>query len=129
MSEQTPQSTDGNSTEQTVATPHQQYTDQVNRPEDVAAAFFKKEKPVLKMLLSKMSAKEIRRTVMNAAAFPLIDKGDVPTTPEGKRAVLLIEEMLMNKSLMVLTQEFQKAEAAMNKQKEQPTTEGTESNG
>ena len=88
--------------------PKQEFQQQM-APADVAAAFFRKEKPVLKMLLAKMSAKEIRRTVMNAAAFPLIDKGDMPTTKEGKRAALLIGEMFLNKSLMVLTEEMNKA--------------------
>lgn len=91
--------------------------------EDVTAAFFKKQKPVLKSLLSKMSAKAVRRFVMNVAAFPLVDKGDLPQTEEEKQAAYIFSEMTLNKSLMVLTQEMKKVEQAQRQQQEKGITE------
>lgn len=126
---------DGNNTpvqevvENTALTPKNEFTEGRFDPADVTAAFFKKQKPVLKRLLSQMSAKQMRRFVMNVAAFPLVDKGDLPQTQQEKDAAYIFSEMSLNKSLMIMTEEFKRTEAAMNKQKEQPATEGTESNG
>jgi len=111
--------TDGNDTQRPDVTPGS-----IGNPEDIAAAFFKKEKPHLKLLLTKMSAKQLRRFVMNVAAFPLVDPGDLPKTPEEKQAAYIFSEMTLNKSLMILAAEMKKAEEAI-KQKEKVNEENS----
>ena len=102
-------------------------TPEIGSPEDLAAAFFKKEKPHLKMLLQKMSAKQLRRFVMNVAAFPLVDKGDLPQTEEEKQAAYIFSEMSLNKTLMILSVEMKKAEQTLKAQKEEKENGETQS--
>lgn len=85
---------------------------ETHRPEDIAAAFFKKEKPRLRGLLMNMSAKQIRRFVMHVAAFPMHDAGDNPKTDAERRAAYLFNEMVTNKTLMILSLEMQKVDEA-----------------
>lgn len=84
-------------------------------PADLAGAFFRKEKPVLKALLANLSAKQLRRVFMNAAAFPFTDAGDVPRTEVEKKAAYIFSEMTMNKCLMILTRELEKVQEAETK--------------
>lgn len=90
----------------------------IGNPEDIAAAFFMKEKPRLKFLLKNLSAKQLRRVIMNVASFPLTDPGDLPKTKEEKDVAYIFSEMTLNKSVMILTKEMQKAEEALKKQQE-----------
>lgn len=89
-------------------------------PEDLAATFFKMQAPKLSRLLHEMSAKQLRRIIFNVVSFPLIDTKYAPKVQEEKDAVYLMTEMMFNKSIMQLTIEMQKAEAAMLKQETNP---------
>lgn len=89
--------------------------DNIFRPEDIAAAFFMKEKWNLKRILTNMSVKQIRRFVMHVAAYPMHDPGDTPKTDAEKSAAHLFNEMVTNKTMMQLAVEMEKAEAASNK--------------
>lgn len=82
----------------------------MGEPEDYAAAFFKKQKPVLKSLLNEMSAKQIRRFVMHVAAFPLHNEGEVPKGKEEIFAARIFNEMVHNRMIMQLAAEWKKVE-------------------
>lgn len=82
-------------------------------PEDLAAVFFKGQKPKLQALLSKMSAKQLRRVLYNAVAYPLVEKFNLPRTQDERDALYLVHEMVLNKTVMQLHFEMTKAEDAV----------------
>ena len=96
-------------------------------PEDLAAAFFRLQGPRLKELLVKLNAKQLRRVVINACSYPFTEKEYNPRTPNEKQALYLIHEMVLNRSIMQLHFEMQRAEEVANKQNNN-VSEG-ESNG
>lgn len=85
-------------------------------PADAAAAFFGMQKTKLAMLLENMSAKQMRRILMNACSFPFVDKQYTPRTDEERSAAYLVGEMLTNRMIMQLQYEMQLAEEAVNNQ-------------
>jgi hypothetical protein len=89
-------------------------------PEDLAAAFFRLQGPRLKELLSKLNAKQLRRVVLNACSYPFTEKAYNPRTQTEKQTLYLIHEMVLNRSIMQLHFEMQKAEEAANKQETNP---------
>lgn len=96
---------------------------EVHNPEDIAAAFFKKEKNSLINLLKTLSAKQMRRTLMHVVSYPMIGPGEIHLSDVEKRCAYLINEMMFNKNVMQLAYEMQKVEAAQNKQEETKTGE------
>jgi hypothetical protein len=98
-------------------------------PEDVAAAFFQREKPRLKGLLSNMSSKQIRRFVMHVVSYPMCDAGDMPVTDNEKRAAYLFAEMMTNKTIMQLTLEMQKVDEAQKIEDTKTDEQGVVENG
>lgn len=101
---------------------------ELGNPEDLAAAFFMKEKPRLKFLLKNLSAKQLRRVIMYVASHPLTDPGDMPRTKDEKDAAYIFSEMSLNKSVLVLSAEMQKAEQALKKQEQEKSEDGLETN-
>lgn len=99
----------------------------IHQPEDIAAAFFQRSKPVLKKLLGTMSAKQMRRFVMHVGSYPHHDKGDLPRTEEEKKAAYILNEMMFNKTIMQLAAEAQKVDEAQ-KQEELQKELNNESN-
>lgn len=87
-------------------------TQEKPNPEDLAAVFFKGQKPKLQAILAGLSAKQLRRVVYNAVAYPLVEKFMLPRTKEERDALYLIHEMVLNKTVMQLHFEMQKAEEA-----------------
>lgn len=85
---------------------------EANNPEDVAAVFFSMNQKKLSMLLDKLSAKQLRRVIFNACSYPFVDKQYTPRTDEEKSAAYLVHEMVLNKTIMQLSFEMQKADEA-----------------
>ena len=80
---------------------------------DVAAAFFQLNAPKFEKLLSEMAPYKIRRAVLNAVTYPFIDRGYDPDTDEEKAFAYLVHEMMLNKTIMQLSFEMDKAEQDM----------------
>lgn len=87
-------------------------TQEKPNPEDLAAVFFKGQKPKLLALLANMSAKQMRRVFYNACAYPLVENYHLPRTKEERDLLYLAHEMVLNKTVMQLHFEMQKAEEA-----------------
>ena len=81
--------------------------------EDLAASFFRLEQPRLKILLSKLTSKQLRRVIFNASSYPFVDKAYNPRTDTERQAAYLVSEMVTNKMIMQLSFEMQQAEKAM----------------
>lgn len=95
-------------------------------PEDVAAAFFRMERPRLQALLSQMSAKQMRRVMLYVCSYPFVDGVYRPKDNEEKVAVIL-DRMLYNKAIMQLSWEIKKVDES--NAKENQNKEGEASNG
>lgn len=81
-----------------------------HKPEDVAAAFFKLNSNKLELLLDKLSAKQLRRVIFNACAYPFVDVKYNPRTDEERQTAYVVHEMMLNKTIMQLSYEMQLAE-------------------
>lgn len=94
--------------------------DQINRhnPEDVAAAFFKMEQPKFKKLIESLSHRQLKRLVFQLVSGPLVQQQYVATSEEEKRAYYLGDQMIYNRMIMQLSMEMQKAEEAVQKEKQ-----------
>lgn len=88
----------------------------VHKAEDIAAVFFKMQQPRLKILLSKMSSKQLRRVIFNAVSYPMVEKEYAPRTKEERDALYLVHEMTLNKTIMQLSFEMNKADNALKEQ-------------
>lgn len=97
----------------------------IHTPEDTAALFFKMNKDKLKQNLAKLSQRQLKRVIMTAAAYPLTDHEHDGASDIEKNSLYLLNEMLINKSVMLLSVEMAKAEQAFNESK-QEASKGTE---
>lgn len=100
--------------------------DEKHAPEDIAAAFFKLNKAKLERLIANLSAKQMRRVIMNACSYPFVDKEYLPRTQEEKQTAYTVSEMMLNKTIMTLSFEMQQAEKAMAQQ--ETSVQNTENN-
>lgn len=85
---------------------------------DVAAAFFRLNAPKFKELLTKMAPYQIRNALMNAVTYPFTDTEYNPETEEERSFAYLVHEMLLNRTIMQLSFEMDKAEQDLKKQEE-----------
>ena len=69
-------------------------------PEDMAAAFFRMQKPRLLMLIEKLSAKQMRRILVNACSYPFVDRAYEPKNETERAVAFLANEMVVNKTIM-----------------------------
>lgn len=106
------------------------------QPEDVAAVFFRMQAPKFRELLTKMAPYQLRRAILNAVVYPLIDTQYDPETEEERQFAYLVHELMLNKTIMQLAYEQQKVEEGLQKEQEVGTmgteetkTEGETSNG
>lgn len=88
---------------------------QGKQPEDMAAVFFRMQAPRFKALLERMAPYQIRSAILNAVVYPLIDTGYNPESQEEREFAYLIHELMLNKVVMQLAFETQKAEEAIKK--------------
>lgn len=95
-------------------------------PADIAAAFFDKNKRLLKTKLSTLSQRQLKRVLFNAAAYPFTDAEYKPRTEEEKSVIYLLSEMMLNKAIMQLQFEMERAEKASNKEQEEKSKEARE---
>lgn len=93
-------------------------TPEQHAPEDVAAQFFMMQKSRLFIMLDKLSAKQLRRLLFNVCSYPFVDKQYMPRTEEEKSTAFLVHELMLNKTIMQLSFEMQKAEEGLKKQEE-----------
>lgn len=84
--------------------------------EDIASAFFLKNKNHLKALIGKMSAKQLRRTIMNSGSYPFTAAGEQPRTKEEKEATHIFGQMAHLKAMIIMAEEVKRVEAALNKE-------------
>lgn len=91
--------------------------DPAGLPADKAAAFFMKSAQELSRLIKDMSLRELKRMVMNVAAYPYIDikvpkKGSIE-----ERATYFFNEMTTHKMIMQLQFEQEKVLKEMEEEK------------
>jgi hypothetical protein len=98
---------------------------EAHKPEDIAAAFFRLNKAKLERQLVNMSAKQMRRLLMNVCSYPFVDKAYMPKDDEERQIAHTVHEMLLNRTIMQLSFEMQAAEKAakiQTEEKNEPTT-------
>ncbi len=95
-------------------------------PADVAAAFFRLNAPKFRELLAKMAPYQIRNALMNAVTYPFTDTKYEPESQDEKTFAYLVHEMLLNKTIMQLHWEMEKAESDLKKQEENVTITNNE---
>jgi hypothetical protein len=104
-------------------------------PADMAAIFFKMHQPRLNMIINQLSAKQLRRVIFNATSYPFVSREYAPRDENEKAAAFLMSEMMLNKAIMQLQFEMEKAEKAFLEQQNSAimdstnTSEGEGNNG
>lgn len=83
-----------------------------NTPEDIAAAFFTLEYPKFKALLNVLSMNELIRLCLNMAGKEFVPDANKLKSDNEKSAFYLADQMIFNRSIMLLSYEMQKAEQA-----------------
>jgi hypothetical protein len=96
-----------------------------NNPEDVAAAFFALEYPRFKAMLQTLSQNELVRLALNLAGNEFVPEANKLKTEKEKTAYYLGNQMIFNRSIMLLTYEMQKAEEAARLEEQSKQEENT----
>lgn len=94
-------------------------------PEDIAAAYFSLNQPKLKKAIDQMSLRQIRRLFWNLASYPFVPEEQKLKSDEEKSAFYVANEMISNKTIMLLHYEMQKVEEAQRKEQELKQNEVT----
>ena len=95
--------------------------EQAASPEDHAAAFFRLQQPTFAKLLSEMAPYQLRRAILNAVTYPFNGTEYAPESEEEKQFAYLVHELMLNRTIMQLAFEMQKAEEGLQKQTENAT--------
>lgn len=95
--------------------------DPAGLPADKAAAFFMKSAQELSRLIKDMSLRELKRMVMNVAAYPYVDMKVPKKGSLEERATYFFNEMIWHKTIMQLQFEQEKALEAMEQEKDKET--------
>lgn len=103
-------------------------------PEDIVASFFHKNKIKLENQLHGLSAKQLRRMILFACAYPLIEPQKSNLSEAEKTTAYTLSEMVDNKAWMRLFMEngaLAKAQDELKKQEleEANNNKGESSNG
>lgn len=102
-------------------------------PADVAAAFFALEYPRYRALLNELSQNELIRLCLNLAGNEFVPEANRLKSEKEKSAYYLGNQMVFNRSIMQLTVEMERAEAAQKAQEEREKnstpSEGENTNG
>jgi hypothetical protein len=94
-----------------------QMPDSNHSPSDIASAFYALNEKKLKRCLEKLSVRQLRRVIMLVASYPLRDVYKTNNIDE-RGASYLLNEMVMNKVIMQLQVESERAEAAQKAEEE-----------
>lgn len=70
-------------------------------PADIAAVFFQRNYPRMKTLMANMSKRGIERSMICAAAYPLVPKDLKPQNKEEHELAWVLEQMVTCKVLMI----------------------------
>ena len=89
---------------------------------DKAAAFFQRSAHDLKILLDKMSLREMKRMIMNVSTYPYLDRNyEVKSGSVEAKASYRFNEIMWQKTIMQLQFEQEKALKAMEEGKDKET--------
>lgn len=94
-----------------------------NNPEDAAAAFFAMNEKRFVNLLSKTSLKGLKRVIYNVATYP-IGLRNVTLQEDEKELAYIFNEMVLNRSIMQLHLEMEKANKGLEETKPEGESDG-----
>lgn len=99
-----------------------------HNPEDIAAAFFKLNFTKLVNITNKMSLRQLKRLVVQVAAYPFTPTAYEPRSQDERIAAYTFNEMVTNKVVMQLAFEAQKIQEKQNAQETPVAQEGEKVN-